>query len=59
MDNPSKGIFIGNRVWHDMYDFKNNCILLVLASDKFKETDYIRDYDNFLNYIQRINDFSK
>jgi hypothetical protein len=38
-------------LWHTMQKFSNNCILLVLASDVYKESDYIRDYDEFIHYI--------
>ena len=38
-----------------MYDFSPDAVLMVLASEYYDETDYIRDYDEFLNYIKRIN----
>ena len=34
--------------WHEMYDFSPDCVLLVLASDIYDESDYIRDYDQFI-----------
>ena len=36
----------------EMYDFSPDAVLMVLASDYYKEEDYIRDYDEFLNYIK-------
>ncbi|MDB2605038.1 FdtA/QdtA family cupin domain-containing protein [Gammaproteobacteria bacterium] len=47
MDSPLKGIDIPPMVWHEMYKFSSNCILLVLASDYYNEEDYIRNYDKF------------
>jgi len=49
LDRPERGIYLGRGLWHEMCDFQDNCILLVLASDYFKEDDYIRDYDEFLH----------
>lgn len=51
MNNPSFGIRLGPKLWHTMTSFSKDCVILVLASDYFKEKDYIRDYDEFLKYI--------
>jgi dTDP-4-dehydrorhamnose 3,5-epimerase-like enzyme len=51
VDNPNIGIYLGVNLWHTMYNFKNNCILLVFASDLYNESDYIRDYNDFLEYL--------
>ena len=51
MDDPNQGIFIGNNVWHTMEKFTNDCIIIVLASDYYNESDYIRDYKEFKNYL--------
>ncbi len=48
LDSPSKGLFIKNMVWHEMHDFSDDCVLLVLASDHYDETDYIREYGEFI-----------
>lgn len=34
-----------------MYDFTPDAVLMVLASDYYDESDYIRNYDMFLDYI--------
>ena len=36
-----------------MYDFSDDAVLMVLASEYYDENDYIRDYDEFLKYINR------
>jgi dTDP-4-dehydrorhamnose 3,5-epimerase-like enzyme len=51
LDQPHQGIYLGNNLWHTMSEFTNNCILLVMASDVYDESDYIRDYQEFLNHI--------
>ena len=48
LDSPDKGLFIDTMMWHEMMDFTEDCVLMVLASDFYEEADYIRDYDNFL-----------
>tara|TARA_Y100000310_G_scaffold335090_1_gene416278 strand:+ start:709 stop:1185 length:477 start_codon:yes stop_codon:yes gene_type:complete len=50
--NDSTGILIGPGLWHTMSQFSNDCVLLVLASDYFKESDYIRNYENFLKWLR-------
>jgi dTDP-4-dehydrorhamnose 3,5-epimerase-like enzyme len=47
LDAPDTGLFIHPMVWHEMRDFSQDCVLLVLASDLYDEADYIRDYDAF------------
>jgi len=42
------GVFLGPMLWHTMHDFSSGCVLLVTASDYYDESDYIRDYDEFL-----------
>ncbi|NRA16457.1 MAG: WxcM-like domain-containing protein [Oceanospirillaceae bacterium] len=51
LDNPNKGLLIESMVWREIHDFSIDCILLVLASEHYNETDYIRDYSKFLEYM--------
>lgn len=51
LDNPKKGILVEKLIWREIHDFSSNCILLVLASDFFKEDDYIRDYTEFIKIV--------
>ena len=54
LDAPDKAIIIDRMVWHEMHDFSPDCVLLVLASDIYDESDYLRDYPVFMSLI---NDF--
>ena len=47
LDSPEKGLYIPKHIWRDI-KFSHNAVLLCLASEKYTEGDYIRDYDNFL-----------
>lgn len=48
LSDPRKGLLIGNLVWREMHDFSDDCVIMVLASEHYDESDYIRDYDTFL-----------
>ncbi|MGA2508571.1 MAG: FdtA/QdtA family cupin domain-containing protein [Chitinispirillaceae bacterium] len=50
LTEPNMGIYLGPCLWSIQYNFRNNCILLVFASDFFSEDDYIRDFNDFLRY---------
>ena len=51
LDSPTKGLFIDDMVWREMHDFSEDCVLLVLASEHYDESDYIRDYGDFLKQV--------
>lgn len=51
LDTPSKGLIIDSLIWHEMHDFSEDCVLLVLASEYYDETDYIRNYNDFLECL--------
>jgi len=52
LDNPNEGLHIGPNTWREMYNFSEDAVLLVLASELYDEEDYIRNYDDFLKYIR-------
>lgn len=52
LDSPTRGLLIEDLVWREMHDFSPDCVLLVLASEHYDETDYIRDYDGFLREVK-------
>lgn len=52
LDSSTKGLLIGDLVWREMHEFSADCVLLVLASEHYDEADYIRDYDEFLEYTK-------
>ena len=53
LDKPNLGLYIANNMWREMYDFSPDAVLMVLASQLYDESDYIRDYDEFLRFIQQ------
>lgn len=52
MDSPARGVPVNDMVWHEMHDFSADCVLLVLASEYYDESDYIREYENFLKAVK-------
>ena len=52
LDNPNQGLFIEGLIWHEMKDFSSDCVLVVLASEHYDESDYIRDYSRFLEEVK-------
>ena len=51
LERPYEGLYIANDMWREMYDFSNDAVLMVLASDYYNEEDYIRNYDDFLSSV--------
>lgn len=49
LDSPNKILILEPNDWHEMYDFSEDCVLLVLASELYDSKDYIRDYNEFLS----------
>jgi len=48
LNRPNQALYLDKMLWKEMYDFSYNAILLVLASEKYDESEYIRDYEQFL-----------
>lgn len=51
LDHPSKVVFMGPMVWHTMEWLVDDSVLVVLASENYDESDYIRNYDEFLRTL--------
>lgn len=49
LDNPSQGLLIRHNVWREFKNFSKDCVLVVLASEHYDESDYIRNYREFLD----------
>ena len=51
LDKQNKGLFLGKNLWREMYDFSENCVLMVLADEYYNPDEYIKDYDEFVNEV--------
>lgn len=54
LNRPHTGIYIPTMVWKDMYDFSEDSVLLVLASEHYDAEEYIRNYDEYVKEIAEI-----
>jgi len=48
LDNPAQGLLLPPMLWHEMYDFSEDCVLMVLADAHYDESDYIRSHEEFV-----------
>lgn len=51
LNRPRMGLYLPINVWKDMYDFSEDSVLLVLASEHYDSSEYIRDYNQFLKEV--------
>lgn len=58
LDKPYEGLYVDNVVWREMFDFSPDAVLMVLASEYYDESDYIRNYEEFLEYLKNLGDLS-
>jgi hypothetical protein len=50
LNDPSKALHIQPGIWREIKGFSSGSICLVLASHEYDESDYIRDYDEFIKH---------
>lgn len=48
LNRPYQGLLIVPGIWRELDDFSSGSVCLVLASEKYEEADYLRDYKEFL-----------
>lgn len=54
LDNPSRGLYVGPMVWRDMINFESGTVGLWLVSEPYDESEYYREYDEYLRDAQAI-----
>lgn len=52
LNHPNQGLLIVPGLWRELHNFSSGSVCLVLASEKYDEADYIRNYDEFIQYKQ-------
>lgn len=50
LNRPYQGLLVVPGIWRDFYNFSFGSVCLVLASSEYSELDYIRDYDEFIEW---------
>jgi hypothetical protein len=49
LNRPYVGLYVKTMVWRELDNFSSGSVCLVLASTRYEEADYIRDYEDFLS----------
>ena len=52
LNHPYQGLLVGTGIWRTLDDFSSGAVCLVLASERFAEDDYIRDFDQYHEYLR-------
>lgn len=50
LNRPYQGLYIVPGIWRDLGDFSSGAVCMVLASETYDEKDYIRSYNQFIEY---------
>lgn len=53
LDEPRVGIYLSTMLWKEMYDFSEDSILLVLASEYYDSQEYIRSYEQYIQEVRQ------
>jgi dTDP-4-dehydrorhamnose 3,5-epimerase-like enzyme len=51
LNKPDRGLIIPSGVWRELENFSSGAVCLVIASGEYDESDYIRNYNEFLEYL--------
>ena len=54
LNKPNKGLLLPNGIWRELENFSSGSVCLVLASEVYKESDYIRNFDSFIEYKSNL-----
>ena len=54
LNHPYQGLFVDTNTWRTLDDFSSGAVCLVLASEFYEESDYIREYGEFLEYVDNL-----
>jgi hypothetical protein len=53
LNKPYEGLYICPMIWREIHDFSSGSVCLVLASELYDESDYFRDYKNFIQTVKQ------
>jgi dTDP-4-dehydrorhamnose 3,5-epimerase-like enzyme len=54
LNRPYQGLLVKPGIWRDLDDFSSGAVCMVLASEVYQPEDYIRDYEEFINYRNQL-----
>lgn len=50
LNRPYQGLYVKPGIWRDLDEFSSGAVCMVLASDIYMKEDYIRDYNEFVEF---------
>lgn len=53
LDNPTKLLWVDKMTWKVMRDFSPDNVLLVVSDQHYDATEYIKTYDEFIQFIKK------
>jgi hypothetical protein len=55
MNRSYYGLYVGPMIWRDLDNFSSGAVCMVLASHYYDESDYYRDYQDFIKAVKEVN----
>jgi hypothetical protein len=52
LNRPDYALMVVPGIWRELFEFSSGAICLVLASHKYDENDYLREYNEFINFTK-------
>ena len=52
LNDPAKGLIVEHNMWREMIWQQENSVLCVAADSYYEAEDYIRDYDEFIRWVE-------
>ena len=54
LNRPYQGLYVKSGLWRDIIDFSSGAVCLVLASEVYQKEDYIRSYEEYLDFREQL-----
>jgi len=54
MNNSFQALYLDSMVWREIHDISEDCVCMVLADEVYDESDYIRNYDDFMDEVEKL-----
>ena len=54
LNHPNRALHLVPGIWRELSNFSSGAICLVLASNKYDENDYLRDYNKYIEYLKKL-----
>ena len=52
LNSPNEALYVSPKVWRTTFEHSPDAVLLVISSLEYNESDYIRDYNKFLEVVK-------